>query len=120
MLGSRLHGEQILLMCDNMTAIFCIKNFGSRDVLHDVLTKKIDHLAKVHCFTIDIKYVQSKSNISDKVSRKFLGKMVHTEWTLDKVDFLRIRKLALSPTSGGHVCFTIQHSTVMFHVLGSL
>ena len=67
MLGSRLHGEKILLMCDNMTAIFCIKNFSSRDVLRDVLMKKIYHLAKVHCFTIDIKYVQSKSNISNKV-----------------------------------------------------
>ena len=115
MLGHRLHGEHMLLMCDNMTALFYIKNFGSRDVLRDVLTKKVYHLAKVYCFTLEIKYVPSKSNVLDKSSRKFQGKTVHTKWTLCKSEFDTVLKLSKVPPKVD--MFTSLYNTQLSHFI---
>ena len=94
LLGHRLRNETLHIRCDNMCAIFCIKSFGSRDVLRDRLTRKVFHLARKFNISISISYVKSKDNISDVVSRKFQGKSVHTEWTLAKADFDLVMQLA--------------------------
>ena len=94
----RFHNEVVLLRCDNMTAIYCIESFGSRDFLRDTITKKIFALADIHTFKIQISYVPSAENISDYASRIFNGRSVHTEWTLSKLDFNRILELStISP-----------------------
>ena len=86
--AERLVNERVHLRCDNMTALYCIKNFGSRDILRDQIVRKVFYLAHKYSFTISISYVQSSDNISDESSRKFKNKSVHTEWTLDKNDFV--------------------------------
>ena len=94
----KLHNEVVLLRCDNMTAIYCIKSFGSRDFLRDTITKKIYGLADIHDFKIQITYVPSAENISDSASRIFNSKSMHTEWTLSKLDFDRVLELStISP-----------------------
>ena len=67
----RLKNEVVLLRCDNMTALYCIKSFGSRDSLRHTITKKIYALANIHNFELRISYVKSADNISDKTSQVF-------------------------------------------------
>ena len=85
--ASRLRGQAVHLKCDNMTAISCVRSFGSSDVLRDWITQKLYHLAHSYNFSLDISYVQSKQNLSDRPSRVFKGKSVHSEWSLQKSDF---------------------------------
>ena len=123
--GEKLQREIVHIRCDNTTAISCIRNFGSsKSVLRDTITKKIFHIAKVHNFELQISYVKSAENKSDKCSRLFKAKSVHTEWTLDSKDFARCMKLAKVPPDlhllqscqnlfhGDRVraCFTLMHS----------
>ena len=76
--------------CDNTTAIACIRKFGSsKDFLRDTIRKKVFHIAKVNNFEIQISYVKSAENKSDKCSRMFKNKSIHTEWTLHKKDFAK-------------------------------
>ena len=77
-----------------MTAIYCIKSFGSRDHLRDTITKKVFTLADMYNFQIQISYVQSAENISDNASRVFPGKSVHTEWSLSNTDFQKVLELS--------------------------
>ena len=51
--------EVVLLRCDNMTAIYCIEQRGSSNVLHDEITKKIFDLAKKYQFSLQISYIKS-------------------------------------------------------------
>ena len=90
----RLVNEKVHLRCDNMTALYCIKIFGSHDILRDTMTHKVYALAEKYNFTLSISYVKSQENISDHSSRKFKGKSMHTEWTLDDSDFNHAMTLA--------------------------
>ena len=93
--GEKLHREIVHIRCDNTTAISCIRKFGSsKSVLRDTITKKIFHIVKVHEFGLQISYVKSAENKSDKCSRSFKAKSVHTEWTLHKKYFVKCIELA--------------------------
>ena len=58
------------LKCDNTTAIACIKNFGSRDVLRNKITARIFNIAFDHDITLQISYVKSEDNILDRGQQK--------------------------------------------------
>ena len=85
--ASDLKNEIVHLKCDNMCALFCISKFGSRDKLHDHITVKIYTLAEAHNIKLQISYVKSAENKSDKVSREFNIISVHSEWILSDIDF---------------------------------
>ena len=70
-----------------MCALFCISKFGSRDKLCDRITMKIYTLAAEHNIQLQISYVKSADNKSNKVSREFNLKSVHSEWTLSDINF---------------------------------
>ena len=80
-----------MLRCDNYTAIYCILQRGSRDDFRDYITKRIFDLARNWNFTIQISYVASQDNCSDRVSHVFKGISVHTEWELSNYDFNKIK-----------------------------
>ena len=92
--AKRLKNEVVLIRCDNMTALYCIQSFGSRDHLRDTITKKVFALADMYNFQLQISYVKSGENISDVASRKFPNKSVHTEWSLSSSDFKRVLELS--------------------------
>ena len=94
MFANRLRGEVVLLRCDNMTALYRIRSFGSRDVLRHTIMKKIYAICKMYDIEIRISYVKSANNVSDKSSRVFKAKSVHTEWSLHDSDFQKAIKLA--------------------------
>ena len=64
----RLVNERVHLRCDNMTALYCIRNFGSKDILRDQIVCKVFYLGHKYAFTLTISYVESGKNISDKSS----------------------------------------------------
>ena len=75
-----------------MTAIYCIEQRGSSNVLRDQITKQIFDLAKKHNFSLQISYIKSKDNPSDRVSRKFTPTSIQAEWTLHEKDFKFIQQ----------------------------
>ena len=66
-----LQHEIVHLKSDNMVALFCIRQQGSRDVLHDGITCKIFDQADKYQFQLQVSYVKTEHNISDQLSHKF-------------------------------------------------
>ena len=89
--AQRLQDEPVMLRCDNCTAIYCILQRGSRDDFRDYITKRVFELAKKWRFTIQISYIKSKENCSDKVLRIFKDFSIHTEWEISNYDFNKIK-----------------------------
>ena len=89
-----LKNEVVHFRCDNMTALYCIRSFGSRDGFCDRLTVRIFELVEKHNIELKISYVKSANNVSDKASRQFKGKSIHTEWSLSMSDFTTSMKHA--------------------------
>ena len=90
--AQNLVGKVVHFKCDNTTAIACIKNFRCRDVLRHKITTRIFNMAFAHGITLQISYVKSEDNISDRTSRKF--DCLHGEWTLHADDFTTMMKLS--------------------------
>ena len=91
---TELKDQVVLFHCDNTTALFCMKSLGSRDVLRDRITSKIYHLACLYNITLKCSYINTKLNKSDRASRVFKQKSVHTEWSLHSSDFQKILNLS--------------------------
>ena len=77
--ASKLTSKVVMLRCDNMTAISCIRKKGSSHVVRNRITELIFDIVFTHRFTIQISYVKSKENISDSVSRQFKVTSLHAE-----------------------------------------
>ena len=90
----QLWNEVVLIRCDNVIALYCIKSYGSRDVLRNRIVAKTFHLARLYNFTLKCSYVNTKPNESDWASRVFKIKSINTEWCLHKSDFDKVLKLA--------------------------
>ena len=88
----RLSNEHIMLSCDNYTAIYCIVHRGSKDSFRDYVTSRIFELAKKWKFTLQISYVKSKENSSDRMFRNFSQFNMQTEWELDPQDFKKLEE----------------------------
>ena len=72
MLSSDMRDEVVHVRCDNMCALFCLRNFGfSSCALRDEVTRKIFYLAFKYNYSIISSYIPSKENLSDMPSRLF-------------------------------------------------
>ena len=65
--ASKFEGKVVLIRCDNMTAISCIRKKGSSNLVRNRITEKIFSLTYAHKFKIQISCIKSKENISDSV-----------------------------------------------------
>ena len=86
-----LHGQGILVHCDNVTAIAYVKNKGSSHPLWDKLKRRLFDLVFECNASLQITYINTKYNkITDKLSREVL-KYELTEWEIDTCMFELIK-----------------------------
>ena len=97
--SSSLSGKNVLVHCDNMVAVSCIRKKGSFDCFRDNLTRCIFATAKENNFTIQCVWVKGKRNEkADFLSRKMTDFNPRLEWTIPKDDFdLYMKIIAAEP-----------------------
>ena len=88
-----IRGQGILIHCDNITAIACIKHKGSSHVLRDRISRQIFKLVYQNRASLQITYINTKVNVvPDRLSRKIL-KSESTEWEIHDSTFHLIKEL---------------------------
>ena len=88
-----LHGQGILIHCDNVTAIACVKNKGCSHPLRDKLSRRIYDIVFECKASIIITYINTKCNfLADKLSREVV-KSELTEWEIADCTFEIVKML---------------------------
>ena len=90
---SHICHQNILIHCDNVTAISCIKHKGSKQPLRDKITQKLFNLIHNSDAHVQITYINTKDNITaDRLSRQVLRNEA-TEWEISCESFELIKCL---------------------------